>query len=170
PASSQPAGQPPASSQPAPPPSPTVGAPVKPQAIAVYNPEGKGDNAARAKYAIDGKAETQWRTEQYKQQFPAIKPGVGLVVTFKDPINLSQVLVSGGTAGTKVEIRSATEKNPDLADTKVVGNGDLKDGDTTIPLAQPTQGEYFIVWITQLGGADEEFQTEIADLTFLPAG
>ncbi|WP_414641800.1 hypothetical protein [Amycolatopsis sp.] len=170
PASSQSAGQPSSSSAPAPPPSPTVGAPVKPQAVAVYNPEGKGDNTARAKYATDGKPETQWRTEQYKQQFPAIKPGVGLVVTFKDPINLSQVKVAGGTPGTKVEIRSATEKNPDLADTKVVGNGDLKDGETTIALAQPTQGEYFIVWITQLGGADGEFQTEIADLTFLPAG
>jgi hypothetical protein len=169
PASSQPASQPPPST-PAPPPSPAVGAAVKPQAVAVYNPEGKGDNTGRAKYATDDKPETQWRTEQYKQQFPAIKPGVGLVVTFNDPINLSQVKVVGGTPGTKVEIRSATEKNPDLADTKVVGNGDFKDGETTIALAQPTQGEYFIVWITQLGGDDGKFQTEIADLSFLPAG
>jgi hypothetical protein len=101
PASSQPAGQPPASSSaPAPPPAPTVGAPVAPQAVAVYNPEGSGDNTGRAKYAIDGKPETEWRTEKYKQQFPTIKPGVGLVVTFKDPVNLSQVKVTGGTPGT----------------------------------------------------------------------
>ncbi|SFW53558.1 protein kinase family protein [Amycolatopsis australiensis] len=170
PASSQ-APSPSSSSAPAPPPSsPALGDPVKPQAAAVYNPEGKGDNPGRARNAIDGNPGTQWKTEQYKQQFPAIKPGVGLVVTFADPINLSQVKVTGGTPGTKVEIRSATEKNPDLADTKVVGNGDLKDGDTTIPLAQPTQGQYFIVWITQLGGDDGEYQTEIGDLTFLPAG
>ena len=78
--------------------------------------------------------------------------------------------VEGGTPGTKVEIRSATGKNPDFADTKVVGNGDLKDGETTIPLAQPTQSQYFIIWITALGGEDGKFQTEIADLTFLPAG
>jgi hypothetical protein len=147
-----------------------VGAAVPPQSVAVYNPEGRGDNTSRAKYAIDGKAETEWRTEKYKQQFPTIKPGVGLVVSFADPINLSQVKVTGGTPGTKVEIRSATEKNPDLADTKVVGNGDLKDGETVIPLAQPTQGEYFIVWITQLGDADGQFMTEIGDLSFLPAG
>jgi hypothetical protein len=133
------------------------------------NPKGKGDNTARAKYAIDGQAETVWRTEKYKQQLPAVKPGIGLIVVFQDPINLSQVKITG-TAGTKVEIRSATAKNPDLADTKVIGNGDLKDGETTIPLAQPTQGEYFIVWITQLGDADGQFMTEIGDLAFLPAG
>ncbi|WP_410562859.1 hypothetical protein [Amycolatopsis sp. cmx-4-61] len=171
PASSQSASQPPSSSSaPAPPPSPTVGAPVKPRAITVYNPEGKGDNPGRAKNAIDGDPGTVWKTEQYKQQFPTIKPGVGLVATFDDPINLSQVKVSGGTAGTKVEIRSATEKDPDLADTKVVGNGDLQDGDTTIQLAQPAQGQYFIVWITQLGGGDGAFLTQIGDLSFLPAG
>ncbi|MEU5258555.1 protein kinase family protein [Amycolatopsis sp. NPDC021455] len=171
PASSQPAGQPPAS---APPPSsaqpPAVGAPVAPQSVAVYNPDGQGDYPGRAKYAIDGKPETVWRTEKYKQQLPAVKQGVGLIVAFKDPITLSQVKVSGGTPGTKVEIRSATSKNPDFADTKVVGNGDLKDGDTTIPLAQPTQGEYFVLWITQLGDADGQFMTQIADLAFLPAG
>ncbi|MDS0133090.1 MULTISPECIES: hypothetical protein [unclassified Amycolatopsis] len=171
PASSQGASQPPASSSaPAPPPAPKVGDPVKPQAVAVYNPEGKGDNTGRAKNAIDGNPGTVWKTEQYKQQFPVIKPGVGLVVTFADDINLSQVKVSAGTPGTKVEIRSATEKNPDLADTKVVGNGDLKDGDTTIPLAQPVQGKYFIVWITALGGDDGAFLTQIGDLSFLPAG
>jgi hypothetical protein len=52
----------------------------------------------------------------------------------------------------------------------VVGNGDLKDGETTIALAQPTQGEYFIVWITQLGQVDGQYLTEIGDLSFLPAG
>ncbi|MGW3960442.1 hypothetical protein ACWED2_11530 [Amycolatopsis sp. NPDC005003] len=171
PASSQSAAQPPASSSaPAPPPAPTVGAPVKPKGIAVFNPEGKGDYPARAKNATDGDPGTVWKTEQYKQQFPAIKPGVGLIATFQDPINLSQVKVSGGTPGTKVEIRSASERDPELADTKVVGNGDLKDGETTIQLAQPTQGQYFIVWITQLGNADGQYLTQIADLSFLPAG
>ncbi|MEV6874915.1 protein kinase family protein [Amycolatopsis sp. NPDC051128] len=170
PASSQPAGQPPAPSSPAQQPPPSVGAGVKPQSVAVYNPSGKGDNTTRAKYAIDGKAETVWRTEKYKQQLPAVKPGVGLIVVFKDPINLSQVKIAGGTPGTKVEIRSATEKNPNLADTKVVGNGDVTGADTTIALAQPAQGEYFIVWITQLGDADGQYMTEIGDVSFLPAG
>jgi hypothetical protein len=170
PASSQPAGPPPSSSQQAPPSTPVVGAAVPPQAAAVYNPEGKGDNPSRAKNAIDGKGETVWRTEKYRQQLPVVKPGVGLMVTFKDPINLSQVKITANSPGTKVEIRSATEKNPDLADTKVVGNGELTGTDTTIQLAQPTQGEYFVVWITQLGSADGQFLTEIGDLTFLPAG
>ena len=170
PASSQPAAKPPASpSAPSSSQPPAVGAAVAPQSVAVYNPEGKGDNTGRAKYAIDGKPDTVWRTEKYRQQLPVVKSGVGLIVDFQDPINLSQVKITG-TPGTKVEIRSATGKNPDLADTKVIGNGDLKDGETTIPLVQPTQGDFFIVWITQLGDADGQFMTEIGDLTFLPAG
>ena len=167
---SQPAGPPPSAAPPAAPPSPAVGQAVDPQSAAVYNPDGSGDNASRAKNTVDGDATTVWRTEKYKQQLPAMKSGVGILVTFKDAITLSQVKITGNSPGTKVEIRSADKKNPDLADTKVVGGGDLTGTDTTIALQQPAQGKYFIVWITQLGQSDGQYFTEFGELTFLPAG
>jgi hypothetical protein len=153
------------------PPPPRVGDPVTPQSVAVYNPEGDGDNPGSARRAIDGNPTTFWRTERYQQQFPALKSGVGLVVTFKDQVTLSQVKITSNSPGTKIEIRSAGSKNPDLADTKVLGSGQLNSGDTTIPLQQPTQGKYFIVWISALGDDNGNgFLTQIGELSFLPAG
>ncbi|MFI7122467.1 protein kinase family protein [Amycolatopsis sp. NPDC049868] len=165
---------PPSGEQPPPvqkPPAPAVGAAVKPSAVAVYNPGGKGDSPGRARNTTDGDAVTSWKTDQYDKQFPVLKDGVGLVVTFKDPINLSQVKIDAASPGSKVEIRSADKKNPKLEETKVVGSGDLAAGESTIALQQPQQGQYFIVWITQLGEDDEgKFLTELKELTFLPAG
>ncbi|MBB4687260.1 protein kinase family protein [Amycolatopsis jiangsuensis] len=160
--------------QPAPPPSsssgPKVGDPVQPDSATVYNPEGEGDNTSRAKNTIDGDPGTIWRTDEYQQQLPALKPGVGIAVAFDDPVKLAQVKITADSPGTKVEIRSADSKKPDLDETKVVGSGDLKGTDTTIPLQQPTESKYFIVWITQLGGDEgDSFVSEFGDLSFLPA-
>ncbi|EME56598.1 protein kinase family protein [Amycolatopsis decaplanina] len=153
------------------PPSPAVGAAVKPSAVAVYNPGGKGDSPGKARNTTDGDADTSWRTDQYDKQFPVLKDGVGLVVTFKDPVNLSQLKIDAASPGSKVEIRSADKKNPKLDETKVVGSGDLAAGESTIALQQPQQSQYFIIWITQLGEDDEgKFVTELKELTFLPAG
>ncbi|OLZ59910.1 hypothetical protein BS330_06060 [Amycolatopsis keratiniphila subsp. nogabecina] len=153
------------------PPAPTVGAAVKPSAVAVYNPGSKGDSPGKARNATDGDSVTSWKTDQYDEQFPVLKDGVGLVVTFKDPINLSQVKIDAANAGSKVEIRSADKKNPKLDETKVVGSGDLAAGESTIALQQPQQGQYFIIWITRLGEDDKgKLVTELKELTFLPAG
>jgi hypothetical protein len=171
------AAQPPASTgeaQPQPPPAAppaASGQPVTPTAVGVYNPDGNGDNPTRAKNTIDANAATFWRTDQYNQQFPVLKEGVGLVVTFTDAVNLSQVKINGDTKGTKVEIRTADSNKPQLADTKVVGSGDLNDPETTVTLQQPQQTKYVIVWITQLGGGSgSKFITQIDDMSFTAAG
>ena len=170
-ASSSPA-VPPAQSAapPAAPPAAKFGIPVDPKAVTVYNPAGSGDYAARAKNTIDGDPSTVWKTDQYQQQFPTLKPGVGLVAGFADPIKLAQVKISADSPGTKVEIRTADSKDANLADTKVVGSGDLTGPDTTITLQQPADGKYFIIWITQLGGDGGKFSSQIGDLSFVPAG
>lgn len=173
-ASSSQVAPPPAGEQPPPAqqnPAPAVGAAVKPSAVAVYNPGSKGDSPGKARNATDGDTVTAWKTDQYDKQFPVLKDGVGLVVTFKDPINLTQVKIDAASPGSKVEIRSADKKNPKLDETKVVGTGDLAAGESTIALQQPQQGQYFIIWITQLGEDDKgKFVTELKELTFLPAG
>jgi hypothetical protein len=153
----------------APPPSTSAtGDPVKPLSVSVYNPEGQGDNTAKARNATDGKIETVWKTEQYKQQFPKAKPGVGLLVSFKDPLTLAQVKVSTDTPGTKVEIRTADKKNPALDDTSVVGSADLTGADTSIDITQPQETKFVILWITQLAGPDGKYLSEISELSFLP--
>ncbi|MEW2507232.1 protein kinase family protein [Amycolatopsis sp. NPDC047767] len=166
---------PPPANSAAPPPSspaaPKLGQPVEPKAATIYNPKGSGDNSGRVKNTIDGDPGTVWRTDQYQQQLPALKPGVGFVVQFDDPVKLAQVKIAADSPGTKIEIRSADSKNPKLDDTKVVGTGDLNGTDTTINLPTPTESQYFVVWITQLGDDSEGgFISEIGDVSFLPAG
>ncbi|GHF57870.1 hypothetical protein FHX82_000228 [Amycolatopsis bartoniae] len=164
PSSSQ--APPPSSSAPA---QPQLGAPVAPASTAVYNPDGDGDNTSRAKNLVDGDPGTIWRTDQYRQQFPAIKQGVGIIASFDNPINLAKVTIAGGSDGTVVELRSADSKTPDLDSTHVLGTATLNGQSTDITLPQPQQGQYFIVWITQLSGSAGKYQSQMGELTFIPA-
>ncbi|MTD56160.1 protein kinase family protein [Amycolatopsis pithecellobii] len=169
------AGPPPSTE--APPPSPTnpppgqaqVGAAVEPSSAAVFNPDGDGDNTSRAKNLIDGDPGTTWRTDQYRQQFPTVKRGVGIIVGFDNPINLAKLNIQGGSPNTVVELRSADSKNPDLESTRVLGKATLNGPSTDITLPQPQQGQYFLVWITQLTNSSGKYQSQMGELTFLPA-
>jgi hypothetical protein len=157
PASSSPAGQ------------PQLGAAVKPANMNVYNPDGNGDNTSRAKQTIDGDPTSFWRTDQYNQQFPTIKQGVGLLASFSGPINLAKVTITANSPGTVVELRLADSANPDLASTRVVGTATLNGPTTDITLQQPQQAQYVIVWLTQLGHSGAKYQSQISELSFVPA-
>ncbi|SFJ54055.1 protein kinase family protein [Amycolatopsis sacchari] len=146
-----------------------LGAPVKPASASVYNPDGDGDNTSRAKNLIDGDPGTTWRTDQYRQQFPTIKQGVGIIVNFDNPINLGKVTIDGGSAGTVVELRAADSKEPPLSSTRVLGTATLNGPTTDITLPQPQQGEYFVLWISQLTNSSGKYQSQMGELTFLPA-
>ncbi|KAA9166691.1 hypothetical protein FPZ12_000255 [Amycolatopsis acidicola] len=165
---------PPPSTQAAPPPSTQtgqaqIGAAVAPSSASVYNPDGDGDNTSRAKNTVDGDPGTTWRTDQYNQQFPTIKQGVGIVASFDNPINLAKVTIAANSPGTVVELRAADSKNPNLSSTRVLGTATLNGQSTDITLPQPTQGQYFIIWITQLSKTGGKYQSQIGELTFLPA-
>ncbi|PRX47702.1 hypothetical protein B0I33_105282 [Prauserella shujinwangii] len=154
---------------PAPDPAAT-GDPVPPAEVTVYNPEGEGDGVANAGRAVDGDPATIWRTDQYRQQFPAFKSGVGLVATFDQPIDLSKVKVTADSPGTTVEIRTADSPDPQLDDTRVVASGTLEDIETELSLQQPASTQYVIVWITQLSSDGDQYVSEFGELQFLPAG
>ena len=168
------AAPPPASSE-APPPATQqqgqaqIGAAVAPSGMTVYNPDGDGDNTSRAKNTMDGDPGTIWRTDQYNQQFPTIKKGVGLIAEFDNPINLAKVTIAANSPGTVVEIRVADSEDPQLSDTRVVGNATLNGQTTEVTLAQPQQARYVIVWITQLSKTGSKYQSQIGEVTYLPA-
>ncbi|TNC27261.1 protein kinase family protein [Amycolatopsis alkalitolerans] len=148
---------------------PKIGAPVEPASATVYNPDGSGDNTSRAKYLIDGNPGTSWRTDQYRQQLPTIKTGVGILASFDNPINLAKVTIAGGSEGTQVELRAADSNDPDFGSTHVLGTATLNGPSTDITLPQPQSGQYFIIWITHLSGDGGKYQSQIGELTFLPA-
>lgn len=147
----------------------TVGKAVKPgQMTLLQPPGGAGDQPALAPLVIDGKADTPWRTDWYNQQFPGLKPGVGLTATFQEPIDLSRVEIEGGTEKTKVEIRTSDQGFPQIDNTKHLKTATLKDGKTTINLDKPAKSQYVVVWIKELGRINGQFQSEIGEINFYP--
>ncbi|GDY30920.1 protein kinase family protein [Gandjariella thermophila] len=161
---------PPPTSAPPPTTSPSAAAgPVRPSGIVVYSPDGDPDSPNRARLAIDGNPGTVWKTDNYFQNFPALKSGIGLMVSFPTAVRLAAVTVTSPSQGATVEIRTAPSDNADLDQTQVIGSAPLGAGDTRIPVNMPAPGQRVLIWITSLGGGGRSFQAAIAELVFQPA-
>lgn len=139
---------------------------VEPDLAQGYNPKGTGDHPDRAPNAIDGDPDTSWVTSQYKQQLPALKPGTGLSLTFEEPVELHKVDVLSESTGTRIEVRTAEHPNSYLDSTEVLGSGEVTERETEIELDEPAEVTYVMVWITELGGPEGAFESEIDELTF----
>lgn len=142
-------------------------APVQASAIRLYNPGSSGDSPADAGKAIDGDPATIWQTDLYKQQLPALKPGLGLLATFDKPVRISKVKITADSPGTFVEIRTAPGQNPPLGSTRTVAKGPLNGVNTTIKLGKPVQTKHLVVWLTKLSPTQGQFQSEIGEVSFV---
>ncbi|MCW4354805.1 murein biosynthesis integral membrane protein MurJ [Hoyosella sp. YIM 151337] len=139
---------------------------VFPSNVTVFSPEQQPDNPGSAGLAIDGDPDTAWTTSQYFQQFPAFKSGVGLIVSFDDAFEISQVEVRTDRVGSNVEIRSADSTDPTLNSTDVLGTAVLEDEVTRIPLSATEASRYLLIWIDELSEADGRMQSSINELRF----
>ncbi|MDH6290818.1 putative peptidoglycan lipid II flippase [Rhodococcus opacus] len=158
---------PPNPESPAPAPAPAANvAPVSPSGATVFSPQGTPDSAANARLAVDGNTSTVWSTDSYFQPFPALKNGVGLMVTLDEPATLSSVWINSPTPGTNVEIRSAPSENPTLDQTQVLGSKVLGNGVTEIPVKSEGPTKNVLVWITGLTNSGGKNQSSIADIGF----
>ncbi|WP_133904332.1 protein kinase family protein [Actinophytocola oryzae] len=149
-----------------PPPSPKPAGPIKPASIEVFNVGGTPDNPRRAGMATDDDPGTEWKTDTYKQQFPTLKPGVGLIASYTEAVRFASVVIDSPSPNTVVQIRSASSPKPELDDTKVIGEATLQGGRTEIKLANAEPTQYLLVWITKLGDGNV---TAIGDLQFIRA-
>ncbi|MGQ0480757.1 MAG: protein kinase family protein [Pseudonocardia sp.] len=139
---------------------------VLPASTTVFAPSGDPDNTGRAARAVDGDPTSSWSTYTYRQPFPALKPGVGLMVSFASPVQLSQLTISSPSRGSRIEIRSAPTTDVPLAQTVLIGTTNLEGPKTTVPMAGSQPVQHLLLWITKLGGGDEENVTEIFDVRF----
>ena len=139
---------------------------IKAVGATVYDNAGDRDNAERVSRVIDGDPDTGWRTFNYKQQFPALKPGVGVMTSFASAVQLANLSIDSPSAGTEVEIRAAPSPDAALTDTVVLARATLDDGVTTVSLADSQPCQYVLVWITRLGGGDGDNSTEIREVSF----
>ncbi|CAM3601609.1 protein kinase family protein [Kibdelosporangium persicum] len=152
-----------------PPPAPKPAAPVKPTKVAVYSVKGDKDNARNVARVTDGKPNTFWATGQYKQPFPALKPGIGVMATFEQATKMASVSIDSPSEGTVVEIRSASSATAKFDDTKVIGTATLTNGKTDIALSNAEPTEFVLVWITKLGVDGNQNVSQIREIEFQSA-
>lgn len=138
--------------------------------VSVYDQKGDRDNADRVDRVIDGDARTGWRTFEYFEPFPALKPGVGIVLSFASAVQLSQLTITSPSAGTVVEVRSAPTANPAFGDSTLITKATLAKGATTVSLAGSQTVTYLMVWITKLGTDGGKNVTEISEVQVQRAG
>ncbi|MFP5019160.1 protein kinase family protein [Pseudonocardia phyllosphaerae] len=152
--------------QPGPAPAQAAGTPVVPSSVEAYDPSGDPDNPGQASRAIDGNPSTAWKTQEYKQQFPALKPGVGLMASFDAAQPINRLTITSSSPGTVVEVRTAPTADAPFEATTPVNRVTLRSGETTVPLdtAQPTQ--HVLLWITKLGGGGSDNASDISEVTF----
>lgn len=150
-------------------PRPASAGPIQAAGIEVFDVTGDPDNATRANRAIDGNPRSSWKTYDYNQPFPALKPGVGVLVSFAEAVTLASVQVDSPSAGSTVEIRTAPVGDAGLAGTTVLGTGTLNEGRTEIALTQPAPSQRILVWITGLANRNGKNSTELGELTFVRA-
>lgn len=162
-------GAPPVTGQapaPEPAPAPVAQAAVSNVSVGVFDPTGDGDNPSDVSAVTDGDRSTSWKTQQYLQPFPALKPGVGVMASFVSAEQLAQLTIDSPSAGTVIEIRSAPAADADFADTVPITTVTLQPGETTVPLtnSQPTQ--HLLLWITKLGGGGTTNVSQIDEVVF----
>ncbi len=143
---------------------PQPGEPIQAAGVQVYNVKGTPDNSRRATRAVDGDQQTAWKTDKYQQPFPALKPGVGIMASFAEPVPFAEVVIDSPSDGTVVEVRTAPSEKPGLDETKVIGKATLRAGQTKLQLdsAEPTQ--HLLIWITTLAEGNVSELTEIGFL------
>ncbi|WP_406239094.1 murein biosynthesis integral membrane protein MurJ [Nocardia sp. NBC_01009] len=147
-------------------PTPAGGVPLAVTRVSVFSPEGTPDGVSSAAAVLDHDPATLWRTDQYFQQFPALKKGIGLMATLPSPAKLTNVSITSPSPGTAVEIRTSPTASPTLDQTQLIGSARLSDGDTEIPVRTDQSARYVLVWITGLGNSGAQFQTSIAEIRF----
>jgi hypothetical protein len=117
---------------------------VKLAAAGAFDPEGDGhERDEEAPLAVDGRADTFWRTERYSRFF---KTGVGLVLDAGRRVRVEQVLVDTPTPGIKAAIQLGN--SPQGPFTTVAKTRTLT-ARTRFPVAK-RPGRYVVVWVTSL--------------------
>ena len=134
--------------------------------VEIYDKSGDGDNSARVSRVIDNDPDSGWRTFVYKQDFPALKPGVGIMVSFVSPVQLSSLTILSPSPGTQMQVRSAPSADADFTETVQMADVTLQDGTTQVSLAQSQPVQYVLLWITKLGGGGTDNVTEISEVEF----
>jgi len=126
-------------------------------------------HVAEAPLAMDGKADTAWRTQTFaSSRLGNMKPGVGLLVDLGKPRQVASVQLSLLRAGTAVELLESNGSQPPATDKqmRLVASSPHAGTDLTLHPAEPVTARYWLVWLTELPSAGDGYHSGIAEMTF----
>jgi eukaryotic-like serine/threonine-protein kinase len=124
--------------------------------VAAYDPSGdQSEHDSEVRLATDGDSTTFWTTEHYRS---FSKDGVGLVLDAGQAETLSSLVLTTDTPGFTAEIKSGTASTGPFSTT--LGTSRTVAGRTTFTLSG-AQAQYYLVWITDLGGNDAVHLNEV---------
>lgn len=141
--------------KPKPKPKPKLAPFVRLTAVGAFDPEGDGhERDEEAPLAVDGRADTLWRTEHYSSFF---KSGVGLVLDMGRPARVERVLVDSPTTGASAQIQLGD--SPQGPFRAVTPSRPLT---TRTSFAVPRRtGRYVVVWVV---GMPQDSAAEVAEV------
>lgn len=151
-----------------PPPATTVPAtgPVTVIALASFDPSGDSEeNDGRLPNLTDKDPDTVWRTEQYRDPLPLLKPGVG--VTFEIEGIPGRVELVGITSGAEYQLGWAAQTVDQLDGWESVVRGRTLGGDLILQLPIRSGGTW-LLWFTDLPVSGEGHSAEVGEVLFHP--
>lgn len=144
-------------------PAPTVVLPAGAQAwSAVRAP----DNSDEADLAVDADPTTSWSTDRYREPFAGTDDGIGVLVSFAEPVDVSEVWVTTPHPGTVVEVRTPPDGDGTLDSTRVLASGVLGTGATHIPVVAPEMSQSLLIWVAKLAPSGSQFASDFSEIGF----
>jgi len=122
--------------------------------------------------AVDGDADTAWRTMTYSQQLgPAgLKTGVGLSLDLGVAGEVDEVDLTLVGAPTAVAVYVTETAPRGIRGLTPAATGTADGTDLALALDQPATGRYVTVWLTALPEVEGGFRGEVAEATVLGTG
>ena len=135
-------------------PSVTTGEAMQVLAADGYDPEGDGrENGTLAPRVFDGDPKTFWQSEGYASAaFGGLKKGVGVSVDLGPNVAARTVTL---TLNNQADVSVYIGGEKSLKDATKVGEKDGANGTVSFPVKAGTEGQYVIVWFTQLTPDDK---------------
>jgi len=143
---------------------PAGGALAEPKALPAhsFDPDGddKVENESTVANVSDGDPSTVWKTQSYNDDFPKLKPGVGVYLDLGRTSRISDVKVMA-TTGYSAQIYVADRPGADLSSWGPPRSGP---GNGTFALSG-VSGRYVLVWFTSLPQVDGSYKVEVSEIT-----
>jgi len=144
---------------------PAGGGLVEPAALPAtsFDPYGddRTENQATVGNVADGDPATVWKSSNYNDNFPKLKPGVGVYLDLGRPNQKVRSVKVSANAGYVAQIYVADRPSADLAGwgapRTAGGSGTFNVGGVT--------GRYVLVWFTSLPQVDGGYRVEVSDIT-----